>query len=220
MSQVSLHLSSPLDRLMKPVGTTLGQLAFAALTVVTFSGILLGVLYDPGAPLASTEAIQGAIAYGWLLRAAHVLSAQLFVVTLLLHTLDHVWARSYRQQTAGAWWRLVLAGGLGMGAMFTGFLLRGDAEARAAHSIAGSLLGSIPGVGGDLSRFLLGEPDQPLQAALLHHVATFTLSPWLLAIEHARRAWAGLLVTLVVLAGVTALALLIHPGPGSLPGED
>lgn len=211
-------LFGPLDQRLRPAGVTLGQLSFAALAVTVASGVVLSLVYDPSEPLASTELLQGGVAYGFLVRAAHNLAAQLFLVSLILHTVDHLLARSYRELAAAAWWRLVLVATLGLGAMFSGFLLRGDAEARAAQAIAASLLRQVPAAGGDLSRLLLGEPGGPLHAVYAHHLVTFSLVPWLVAIAHARRVWAGVLVTLVVAAGVTAAALVVHPGPGVPPG--
>lgn len=211
-------LFGPLDQRLRPAGVTLGQLSYAALAVTVVSGVVLSLVYDPAEPLASTELLQGGVAYGFLVRSAHNLAAQLFVVSLVLHMVDHVLARSYRELSAGAWWRLALVAILGLGAMFSGFLLRGDAEARAAQAIAGSVLGQVPGVGADLTRLLLGEPGGALHAVYAHHLVTFTLVPWLVAIAHARRVWAGALVTLVVAAGVTAVGLAYHPGPGLPPG--
>ncbi len=211
-------LFGPLDQRLRWTGITLGQLAYAALAVTAITGVVLGFVYDPNEPLASTEAIQGGVAYGFLVRSVHNLAAQLFVVSLLLHLVDHLWARSYRQLSAGAWWRLVVVTALGLGAMFSGFLLRGDAEARAAQAIAASVLRVVPGIGDDLSRGLVGDPGGPLHAAYVHHLVTFTLAPWLLAIAHARRVWAGYVVTVVVFAVATAVALVYHPGLGLPPG--
>ncbi len=208
----------PLDRWLRPTGVTLGQVAFAALAVTVISGIVLGLVYDPSEPLASTEAIQGGVAYGFLVRAAHNLGGQLFVVALLLHTVDHVFSRSYRELSPGDWWRLVLVAVLGMGAMFSGFLLRGDGEARAAQTIAISAVRVVPGVGEDLSRMFFGDADGPLHAVYLHHLVTFSLVPWLVAIAHARRVWAGFVITAVVAAAITAVALVYHPGPALPPG--
>jgi ubiquinol-cytochrome c reductase cytochrome b subunit len=211
-------LVGPMDRWLRPTGVTLGQLVYAALAVTVVSGVVLGLVYDPSEPLASTEAIQGGVAYGFLVRAAHNLGGQLFVVTLLLHTVDHVIFRSYRVLSPGDWWRLVLVAGLGLGAMFSGFLLRGDGEARAAQAIAVSVVRVVPGVGEDLSRMLFGDADGPLHAVYLHHLVTFSLVPWLVAVAHARRVWAGAMITALVAAAVTAVALVYHPGPGLPPG--
>ena len=203
-----------LERLLLRVGTTPGQLLWAAFAVVAASGVALGALYDPGAPLASVEVIQRAAPLGWAIRAVHRLSANAMLVLLLLHTIDHLIARSYRRSGAAAWWRLVGVLVLGVGAMLGGFLLRGDAESHAAHAVAIGVTRAVPGIGADLAAFLWGTPGGSLHVVYLHHLVTFTLLPWLLAIEHARRAWAGWLVSAALLTAVTALALVVHPGPG------
>ncbi len=206
-------LPAPLDHAFRRVGTTPGQLCWAALTVVVLTGVALGVLYNPSEPLASVELIQEAVPFGWLIRATHRLAAQAFFVLLLLHTLDHVWAGSYRHLRPGTWWRLVGVLLLGLGGMFGGFLLRGDAEARAAHAIADSVTRLLPGLGDDLSALVWGRGT--LGPVYVHHLVTFTLLPWLLAIDHARRSWAGWVVTAAVLASCTLAALVHHPGPGT-----
>ncbi len=211
-------LAGPLDARLRPMGLTLGQVAFGALVVAVSSGVVLGLAYDPAEPLRSTEAISGALPFGFLFRGAHILSAQLFFVSLLLHTADHVLGRSYRQVSRLSWWRLVLVGLGALGAMFSGFLLRGDADARAAQAIAAAGLKVVPMFGADISLGLLGEPGGGLQAPYVHHLVTFTLAPWLLSLAHARRAWAGALVTGAVAALTTGAALVYHPGPG-LPSD-
>lgn len=209
-------LTAPLDRgLRRWVGVTPGQLLWAALTVIVLTGIPLGVVYDPATPLAAVEAIGEAVPFGWLLRATHRLAAQLFLVVLLLHTADHVLAGNHRHLRPRKWWPLVAVLALSFGAMFGGFLLRGDAEAYAAHAIAVGVTRAMPGVGSALADWLWGWPGEGLHAVYLHHLVTFTLVPWLLSIEHGRRSWAGWLVTAGVGALVVAAALAHHPGPGA-----
>ncbi len=208
----------PLDRLLARLGVTVGQVCFGAFAVAVATGIALATVYEPTRPLESAEAIQGAVAYGFLIRAAHDLAAQLFLVTCLVHIADHLLARSYRALRAAVWWRLTWLAPVAVAVMFTGFVLRADADAASAHAIAVSIVRHIPGLGDGLASLLLGEPYGSLQPVFLHHAVTFTLLGWLLTADHARRVWCGWLVFAAVLAAVTAVALVYHPGPGAPPG--
>ena len=210
--------AAPLEAWLRRLGTTPGQLAFGGLVVLLVTGIPLALPYDPAAPLASVEALQERVPFGWLLRGAHLVGAHLFLVALLAHTLDHLVAGSFRPLKAAVWWRAMLTLGLCVGGMFTGFLLRGDAEARAAGGIAAEVAQGLPWIGGYVSRGLFGEPGGSLQVVYLHHLVTFGLLPWILASEHARRLWPGWLVAAACLGLATLGGLLHHPGPGPAPG--
>jgi ubiquinol-cytochrome c reductase cytochrome b subunit len=213
-----IELATPLDRLLRRAGFSLGDLGYAALAVVLVTGGALGLLYDPAHPTSSLESIQGAVSYGWLLRAAHYWASQLLVGVVGLHLLDQLWFQGIRRVSAAAWWRLVVVVVLLGGAMFSGFLLRGDAEAGAAHRIAQTVLGAVPVVGRALAAVFLDPPESALPRVFLHHVVTFTVLPWLLCIEHARKVWSGPLLAVDVLVVVTVAALFLQPGLGSPPG--
>lgn len=206
--------TAPLDRFLLRLGATHGQLAWGAFAATVVSGIALAVLYDPVDPLASVEMIQGGLPLGWLIRAVHLLAGHALLILVLVHGADHVLGRGYARLGAADWWRVVMTLLLIVGGMFTGFLLRGDAEAVAAHTIARSVTRELPWLGGALSSFLWGAPHPPLRAPYVHHLVTFTLLPWLLATKHARGTWGGWTLSLATLATLVALALGIHPGPG------
>ncbi len=209
----------PLDRGLRKLGLTMGQLCYAALALTVVSGVVLATAYDPAQPLASTEAIHGAISFGFLVQATHNLGAHLCIIALLAHTIDQLLVGAYRDTDSAVWWRATLLLPLIIAAAFTGFALRGDGDASAAHAIAYGVISSIPLVGDDLAGFTLGNPHGNLNTLYLHHVVTFTLLPWLIAIDHARRIWSGWLVFAAAFAVTTAAALLYHPGTSAI-GSD
>jgi hypothetical protein len=212
------QLATPLDGFFRRAGFSLGELGYAALVVVLVTGGALGVLYDPAHPLLSLETIQGAVRFGWLIRATHGWASQLLLVVVGLHLFDQLWFGGVRRLSPAAWWRVVLAGVLLVGAMFSGFLLRGDAEASAAHRIAQEVLRAVPVIGRALASSLLDPPGSALPRVYLHHLVTCTLLPWLLCVEHARKVWSGPLLAVAVLVVVTLGALIIRPALGSPPG--
>ena len=206
----------PCDRQLRKLGMTLGQLCYATLALTVVTGVVLATAYDPGQPLASTEAIHGAISFGFLVQATHNLGAHLCIIAVLAHTVDQLVAGAYRDTESAVWWRATLLLPLIIAAAFTGFALRGDGDASAAHAIAHGVIRSIPLVGDDLAGFTLGSPHGSLNTLYLHHVVTFTLLPWLIAIDHARRIWSGWLVFAAAFAVTTAAALLYHPGTAAI----
>jgi len=179
--------------------------AFLAFTVVT--GIAVTPLYDVAAPLASVEALQGGIPWGWWLRAAHAFAAWGLLGCAVVHVVDVLWRRVEDRVSAAAWWRWTLLLPAVVLALLGGFVLRGDADADAALAVWRGVLGSVPIVGSTLSTFLLGHSGGGVVA--LHHAGTFTALAWTLSAEHARRPWPGIRETALVGVVVGALAALV-----------
>ncbi len=199
-----------------------GRLTLGFLAVTLISGIALIPHYDPGAPLASVEAIDGGVSWGWLLRGIHGFAAHGLTILTIAHLVEVVLRRREGELATGVWWRSVLTVPLVVAAMLTGFVMRGDAEGLAALQVWRGIVGSIPLVGDGLADFLLGSGDNAMAVVALHHVGTFTLLAWWFAAEHGRRlapdlraAVLACLIT-VTLAGLAPLGL----GPAAAePGE-
>jgi hypothetical protein len=182
-----------------------GRLAFGFLAVSALSGILLVPFYSPAAAWESLEKIQGGLAWGFLLRALHAYSSFAVLVTALVHVAQTLAARTERQLSAGVWWRSVLLLPVTVTALLGGFVLRGDAEAVAALAIWRRILESLPLLGTEIARFLLGSVPGDLGAVALHHAGTFTFLLWLFTAEHGARLLPDTRGT--VLAGLVSLAL-------------
>ena len=112
--------------------------------MVVASGIALVPLYETTAPLASLEAIQDGVAWGWLLRGVHWFSALGLLVTTALHTFEAIRKRRDKELRAALWWRSTLTLPLVILAMLGGFLLRGDAAAVSAWQVWHGILDSVP----------------------------------------------------------------------------
>jgi Cytochrome b/b6/petB len=164
-----------------------GRLSFGFLAMSVLSGIALVPFYTPAAAWESLEKIQGGLAWGFFLRAVHAYASFGVLVTALLHLAQVLMARTERQLLAGVWWRSVLLLPVTVAALLGGFVLRGDAEAVAAHAIWKRILESLPLAGTEIARLFLGSVPNDLGAVALHHAGTLTLLLWLFTAEHGAR---------------------------------
>jgi hypothetical protein len=209
-----------------------GRLSFGFLAVSVVSGVLLVPFWTPAAAWDSLERIQAGLAWGFFLRALHAYSSFAVLVTMALHVIQVLAAKSERQLPAGVWWRSVVLLPVTVAALLCGFVLRGDAEAVAALSIWRRILESLPLAGAEIARLFLGSVPGDLGPAALHHAGTLTLLLWFFTAEHAGRllpdtrgTTLAALVS-VALAGVVPLPLGAPPsaspahllGPWSLLG--
>lgn len=192
----------------------LGMLAFAAFVVCVLTGIMLVPAYLPGAAMDSLTLLLLRNPAGVFVRSLHYWSAQAFLVLTLAHLIDHLLRRSEATVSFGMWLRLSLTVPVTIGAMLSGFLLRGDAPAAQALQILRSLLGFVPLVGATLSRLLTG-PGSDLTVIYLQHACTATLIIWLVTVDHARRILPRAQAFLWMLPPVVALALFLVPGLAS-----
>jgi hypothetical protein len=186
--------------------------------VSVLSGVLLVPFYSPAAAWDGLERIQAGLAWGFFLRALHAYASFGVLVTVALHVVQVLAAKTERQLPAGVWWRSVVLLPVTVAALLGGFVLRGDAEAVAALSIWRRLLESLPLAGAEIARLFLGSVPGDLGPATLHHAGTLTLLLWFFTAEHAGRllpdARGTTLAALVsvALAGVVPLPLGAPPG--------
>jgi len=189
----------------------LGMLAFAAFVVCALTGIMLVPAYMPGMAMDSLALLLLKNPAGVFVRSLHYWSAQAFLVLTLAHVVDYLLQRSETRVSFGVWLRLSLTIPVTIGAMLSGFLLRGDAPAIQALQILRSLLGFVPLIGITLSRLLTGSGSD-LQTVYLHHACTATLIIWLVTAEHARRILPRAQAIWWTLPPVVGLSLLLVPG--------
>jgi hypothetical protein len=200
-----------------------GRLAFGFLTVSTLSGLALVPFFSPAHALESLERLHGGMPWGFFLRALHAFSSVGLLVTTLAHLVQVLARRTERQLSAGAWWRSVLLLPLAFLALLSGFVLRGDAAAAEALPVWSRIAETVPFLGPELQRLLLGVIPGDVGAISLHHAGTFTLLLWLITAEHGRRlvpdARSLVLAGLVTAALAGAVPLPLGPPPGASPGE-
>ncbi|HEX9592612.1 MAG TPA: hypothetical protein VGB12_04590 [bacterium] len=185
-----------------------GSLALGCLPVVLVSGGLLAIHFDPATPLASVEAIEEVVPFGFVVRGLHYFAGHLFLVLAVAHAAARLWARDYRRVSPAAWGGAVLALPLVVWVMLSGFLLRGDPEAVAATEVTRHLLGLLPD-GGHTRSCLLGTTPAALYA---QHAATATVLLLLLVLAHARVGWpAAAAVALPTTAALCLAAVASAP---------
>ena len=182
-----------------------GRLALGFLSVSILSGLALVPFFSPAHALESLERLHGGLPWGFFLRALHAYSSFGLLVTTVAHLVQVLARRTERQLSAGSWWRSVLLLPLTILALLSGFVLRGDAAAAEALPVWSRIAETVPFLGPELARLLLGVIPGDLGAISLHHAGTFTLLLWLITAEHGRRLVPD--ARALVLAGLVSAAL-------------
>jgi hypothetical protein len=213
---------APAPRAGPPSGG-FGRLSFGFLAVSVLSGFLLVPFWTPTAAWDSLERIQAGLAWGFFLRALHAYSSFAVLVTMALHVVQVLAAKTERQLPSGVWWRSVVLLPVTVAALLGGFVLRGDAEAVAALSIWRRILESLPLAGAEIARLFLGSVPGDLGPAALHHAGTLTLLLWFFTAEHAGRllpdARGTTLAALVSVALAGAVPLPLGAPPAAAPAH-
>lgn len=192
-------------------GISCGDVAGAAFVLCAISGMLLAGAFDPRDGARSiAEWLLGNPAAVFL-RNVHYWTAQLFLVFTVLHIWDHFHAATEQRVKSGVWLRLVLSIPVIAFLMLSGFLLRGDADARQAQLIFTEAVNMIPFAGPSLATLLVGAGDQ-LMVVYMQHAASATIIVWLVIIEHARQLWPKSGAFTVVSLVTGAVALVLSPG--------
>ncbi len=139
----------------------LGGLSALLVTLLAITGVFLQMNYTPNPPQAYLDvlALRTDTWFGDLLRNLHHWSANLLIITSILHLLRVFFTGGHRPPREVNWL-------LGMGMLllvlasnFTGYLLPWDQLAFWAITVGTSILSYIPIVGLPLSRLLLGGPE-------------------------------------------------------------
>jgi quinol-cytochrome oxidoreductase complex cytochrome b subunit len=175
MNNIILHLHPtrvPAPALKFTYTWGLGGLSALLVVILISTGILLMFRYDASIEMAYTsiQYLETQVMFGSMLRSVHHWSANLLIVTVFLHMLRVFFTGSYKKGRATNWIVGIVLFLIVIGFNFTGYLLPWDQLAYWAITVATSLLGYIPVVGGVLSDFLLGGPEVG-QAALRNFYA-------------------------------------------------
>lgn len=189
---------------------TWGEAATTSLLVAIGSGIVLAIPYDPSAPLASVATMLLANPAAAYFRNVHYWSAQAFLMLSVVHIWDHIRRRDARAIRLGVWTRLCLGvPAIGLLA-WSGFVLKGDVEAWQAWRVVSTTIHDLPFIGAIAAKALFGR-DEQLFLVYVHHMATFTLFVWVVAVEHGRVLWPRAAAVVLVAAPIAALALIVAP---------
>jgi len=136
------------------LGGTPAYLFFIQLT----TGLLLTFYYQPGAEGAfeSMERITYTVPFGWFIRGIHKWSANLMIITVILHMLRVFFTRAYRHPRAFNWVFGVALLGLTLTFGFTGYSLVYEQLSFWGATVASNLTESVPIIGPPMATFIRG----------------------------------------------------------------
>ncbi len=136
----------------------LGGIAFTAFLICLFSGLFLSFHYIPSEKEAylSIIRIHEEVNLGKLMRSVHKWSANVLIVSIILHSIRVFITKSYRPPRELNWIVGVLMFFLVMIEGFTGYLLPWDQKAYWATVVGTNIVGSIPFIGEFLMLLIRG----------------------------------------------------------------
>lgn len=154
-----LHPTRVPKRVLKLTYTFgLGGLSVLLLVLLIGTGLLLMFGYTPSTESAYTSivALETEIWFGQLFRNLHHWSGNLLIIVAFLHMLRVFYTGAYRTPREFNWILGLAMLLLVMAASFTGYLLPWDQLAYWAVTVVAGLLDTIPLVGEEIRRLLLG----------------------------------------------------------------
>ncbi len=164
MNNIILHLHPtrvPAPALKFTYTWGLGGLSALLVVILITTGILLMFRYDASVEraYASIQYLETQVMFGAMLRGVHHWSANLLLITVFLHMLRVFFTGSFKKGRAVNWIVGIILLLLVVSFNFTGYLLPWDQLAYWAVTVATSLIGYLPIIGGALTTFLLGGPE-------------------------------------------------------------
>jgi len=171
-----------------------GGMTLFLFIVQVVTGVLLLLYYRPSAENAfeSVQFIMTDVAFGWLIRSIHSWSANLMIVTLMIHMFSAYFLKAYRRPRELTWVTGTLLAGLALAFGFSGYLLPWNKLAFFATKVGTDIAGDLPLIGRFLLRFLRGGDDVTgatltrffgFHVAILPAVTTFVLALHLFLVQ-------------------------------------
>lgn len=157
----------------------------------------------------NVEEITTLVPYGWFFRQFHYISGQVFVILMLIHTLDHFLKKRYLTYSTGQWFLLILSLCLCFFVLFTGFVLKGDKEGFFAGQIFMNILRAIPFAGEWLSKLFIVPGEGFFFLPYLYHCFFLPILLIYLIREHIREWLPDQKVLFVAAAGLFLYALIV-----------
>ncbi|MBW2046988.1 MAG: cytochrome b N-terminal domain-containing protein [Deltaproteobacteria bacterium] len=200
------------------ISSYLPRLGLASLALCLGSGIILVFYYRPmGNVFQNVEEITTLVPFGWFFRQLHYGSGQLFVILMLLHTLDHFLRKRYRIYGFKEWVFLISSLFLCFFVLFTGFVLKGDKGGLFAGSIFMNILQSIPVVGGKIAPLFIVPGKSFFFLPYLYHCFFLPVLIICLIRGHIREWFPGRGFLCIGMSGLFLYALLVRPAPDIPP---
>ncbi|MFA5805453.1 MAG: cytochrome b N-terminal domain-containing protein [Melioribacteraceae bacterium] len=160
-NSLSLHIH-PIKVREKAIRFTytfyLGMISFFLLLVLTITGILLMLYYQPAIPHAyeNMKDLKYVVSNGNFLRNMHRWSAHLMVISVFLHMLRVFFKGAYRPQREFNWIVGVVLLIITLLLSYTGYLLPYDQLSYWAVTVGANIARYVPLIGEKLSFLLLG----------------------------------------------------------------
>jgi len=172
---------------------------FGGITLFLFmiqvvTGLLLLMYYVPSSEGAyeSVQYIMGKVHFGWLIRSVHAWSANLMVLSAMIHLFSVFFMRAYRNPREMTWITGCVLLGLSMAFGFSGYLLPWNELAFFATKVGTDIVGELPLIGPIGLEILRGGEDVTeatlrrffgVHVAILPGIATILLGVHLLMIQ-------------------------------------
>jgi cytochrome b6 len=191
----------PLSRLVEwskhktvPIGPGSFWYYFGGITLFLFliqigTGILLMFYYKGSADTAyeSVQFISAKVPFGWLIRSIHAWSANLIILSALIHMFSVFFMRAYRKPRELTWLSGLVSLVLLLGFGFSGYLLPWNELSFFATKVGTDIVGTIPLIGKPIMYVLRGGEDvtgSTLPRFFALHVALFPAMLTLLILAH------------------------------------
>lgn len=133
-----------------------GGVSLFLFIIQVITGILLLLYYKSGEELAfeSIQFIMSKVSFGWLIRSIHSWSANLFILSALIHMFSVYFEKSYRKPREMTWLTGMLMLFLAFGFGFSGYLLPWNELAFFATKVGTDIAGVVPVIGKPIMVFL------------------------------------------------------------------
>ncbi len=198
---VMLSLNEPVPSHLKRWWWCLGGMPLYLFVVQVVTGILLAFYYVPEPTRAydSVWQITHEVPFGWWIRSLHKWSANLMIISIVLHVLRVYFTAAYRAPRELNWMFGVALLGLSMVFGFTGYSLVYEQLAYWGATVATNLAAAVPVVGEMMARFIRGGDTVGPATLTRFYVLHIGLLPTLLMV------FLGLHIAMVRTHGVTEL---------------
>lgn len=194
------------------ISSSLPRLGLASLILCLISGVILTFQYRPiGNVFQNVEEITTVIPYGGFFRQLHYAAGQVFVIMMLLHTLDHFLKKRYKNYTVSQWSLLIISLFLCFFTLFTGFILKGDKEGSFAGYIFLNILKELPLAGDLWASFFIMPGETFFLLPYLHHCFFLPLLIIFLIRDHIREWFPDYRFLCLATIGLFVYALLVAP---------
>jgi cytochrome b6 len=135
-----------------------GGVSLFLFIIQVVTGILLLLYYKSGEELAfeSINFIMSKVQFGWLIRSIHSWTANLFILSAMIHMFSVYFEKAYRKPREITWITGMLMFFLLLGFGFSGYLLPWNELAFFATKVGTDIAGVVPVIGKPLLIFLRG----------------------------------------------------------------